>query len=147
MHPRGFEGIVTKLINRKWCTVLSLIQAAYLTTFRKIVLKRTNRFKCSAYETMYIAASFQVLTPHGVPLDNKQPKSQRSKRWCDSILLISFIDIWDLLKWVKIDFFFYQEFQCFNGDRLSLSLKWTKDRKQTVWQKPNIVTNKERMLL
>lgn len=97
--------------------------------------------------TRDIAASFQVLTPHGVPLDNKQPKSQRSKRWCDSILLISFIDIWDLLKWVKIDFFFYQEFQCFNGDRLSLSLKWTKDRKQTVWQKPNIVTNKERMLL
>lgn len=97
--------------------------------------------------TRDIAASFQVLTPHGVPLDNKQPKSQRSKRWCDSILLISFIDILDLLKWVKIDFFFYQEFQCFNGDRLSLSLKWTKDRKQTVWQKPNIVTNKDRMLL
>lgn len=96
--------------------------------------------------TRDIAASFQVLTPHGVPLDNKQPKSQRSKRWCDSILLISFIDIVDLLKWVKIDFF-YQEFQCFNGDRLSLSLKWTKDRKQTVWQKPNIVTNKDRMLL
>lgn len=131
MHDRGFEGIVTELINRKWCTVLNLIQAAYLTTFRQIVLKRTNRFKCSTYETMYIAASFQVLTPHGVPLDNKQPKSQRSKRWCDSILLISFIDIVDLLKWVKIDFF-YQEFQCFNGDRLSLSLKWTKDRKQTV---------------
>lgn len=97
--------------------------------------------------TRDIAASFQVLTPHGVPLDNKQPKSQRSKRWCDSILLISFIDILDLLKWVKIYFFFYQEFQCFNGDRLSLSLKWTKDRKQTVWQKPNIVTNKDRMLL
>lgn len=55
--------------------------------------------------TRDIAASFQVLTPHGVPLDNKQPKSQRSKRWCDSILLISFIDIVDLLKWVKIDFF------------------------------------------
>lgn len=73
MHARGFEGIVTKLINRKWCTVLNLIQAAYLTTFRQIVLKRTNRFKCSAY-------AFQVLTPHGVPPDNKQPKSQRSKR-------------------------------------------------------------------
>lgn len=80
MHARGFEGIVTILINRKWCTVLNLIQAAYLTTFRKFVLKRTNRFKCSAYETMYIAASFQVLTPHGVPINNKQPKSQEEQK-------------------------------------------------------------------
>lgn len=80
MHDRRFEGIVTELINRKWCTVLNLIQAAYLTTFRQIVLKRTNRFKCSAYETMYIAASFQVLTPHGVPINNKQPKSQEEQK-------------------------------------------------------------------
>lgn len=139
MHPRGFEGIVTKLINRKWCTVLNLIQATYLTTFRQIVLKRTNRFKCYTHETSPRHFKFW----HHMVF---QPKSQRSKRWCDSILLISFIEIVDLLKWVKIDFF-YQEFQCFNGDRLSLSLKWTKDRKQTVWQKPNIVTNKDRMLL
>lgn len=88
--------------------------------------------------TRDIAASFQVLTPHGVPLDNKQPKSQRSKRWCDSILLISFIDILDLLKWVKIDFF-YQEFQCFNEDRVFLKNEQRtgnrqSDKNQTSWR-------------
>lgn len=88
--------------------------------------------------TRDIAASFQVLTPHGVPLDNKQPKSQRSKRWCDSILFISFIDIVDLLKWVKIDFF-YQEFQCFNEDRVFLKNEQRtgnrqSDKNQTSWR-------------
>lgn len=96
--------------------------------------------------TRDIAASFQVLTPHGVPLDNKQPKSQRSKRWWFNFAYI-FYWYFRLIKMSENRFFFYQEFQCFNGDRLSLSLKWTKDRKQKVWQKPNIVTNKDRMLL